>query len=319
MRVTPWQRTLTASGLDDPGVRADYTAAARVMARRYPDLYALLRLMAPPAWQPHFLAGFAWGITGDDHADGPERDAARYHHWADGFRQALATGVCDQPHLRAFLHTVDVSGISHHDVHTHMAGQAERIWITHYATEQDHHDHIDRVVMPTAHIALAFTRSPLRDDTEALRPALDAAQRIDDLIDLHDDARHGRLTVPQTDLLRFEVTRADLATARDTPAVRGLIAHRCGRARAALHAATGPAQRLKAEDPDFYRLIFRPLSTYGGLLLDAVERRGAAIHRHPWPYLRPTPFHLTTLLLTLRARINHMHRPARQRKRDRPL
>ncbi|MFD0690122.1 phytoene/squalene synthase family protein [Actinomadura fibrosa] len=283
---TSWQRVLDAAGLDG-GLRADYTAAGRMMARRYPDFYSAIRLLLPAARQPPLLAVCALGIRGDELADEPahRRDPVRFHSWADQVRAGLVTGGSDQPHIRAFLHAADRCGIAHADVRAHLAGQAERLLITEYATEQDHDDHIDRVVLPMGRMMVPVFSADAARHRAVLRPAMDAGQRTDDLVDLHADLRGGLLTVPRTELLRFGVTREDLLAARDTPAVRALVAHRCARARAVLRTATAAAGRLDAGDRRLWELTL----LYFGHLLDAVERRGAALDRHPLRYVRASP------------------------------
>ncbi|NSC19929.1 hypothetical protein FM076_01370 [Streptomyces albus subsp. chlorinus] len=290
--AAPWQRTLHLAGIPRGRLRDDYTAAAHLAARRYPGLYVPGRLLSPPAWQPHLLAVGALSIHADCLADVPVRqcDPAAFHAWADQVRQGLATGRAEQPLLRAFLHTMRVRPIDPGDVHAYLAAQAGRLGLTGYATEQDHHDNVERGNLPAARILLAACRVPPHArNVTASRLAIDAAQRWDDLADLADDLRRGLLTIPETDLLHFRVTRADLEAGRETPAVRALLAHACGKARAAFRTAHAA---LDEADPAA-QFLYRPLLM---LLFQAVlglERQGAALLRpSPCWHFRLSPTHL---------------------------
>lgn len=289
-QATPWQHALHLAGIPRGQLRDDYTAAAHVVARRYPAFCPLLRLFVPPAWQPHLLAYGAVAVHADCLADVPvhQCDPAVFHAWAEQVRQGLVTGRAEQPFLRAFLHTVQVRSIDHGDVKDGLAGQAIRLGMTRYSTEQDHYDNVELSNMPGARVMLAACGIPLHPRNEAvMRLALDAVQRWDDLADLADDLPRGFLTLPETDLLRFRVTRTDLETGRDTPAVRALLAHACGKARTAFHAAH---IALNDADPEVQYLV-RPVLMCASQGLRGIEHQGAALLRPSriWPFrLSPT-------------------------------
>jgi phytoene synthase len=284
----PWQHALTAARIVGDRLRADYTSAARLVQRRYPDIHLLTRLGVPAGHQPHLIAFASLCVQCDALADLPlgERDPVRFRVWADQVRSAMAAGTAEQPYMRAFLHTFAVRPISHGDVLAHLRGQATHLHVTGYATEQDYYDNLAQVVMTTARVIGAIWGSEITAGEEPLAwRVVDAAQRVDDLVDLAEDLRNGRLTIPQTDLLRFGVTRADLEAARDTPPVRALIAHRAARARALLH----EARTLLGHAGPSLRLCCQCMILYYDHLLDAAERRGAAIDRPLLRYLRPAP------------------------------
>ncbi|MFE0761200.1 squalene/phytoene synthase family protein [Streptomyces smyrnaeus] len=277
-QVTPWQYALHLAGIPRGRLRGDYTAAAHVVARRYPGAYAPARLLVPPAWQPHLVAVGALGIHADCLADAPAHrcDPAAFHAWTEQVRQGLATGRAEQPFLRAFLHTVQVRSIDPADVHTALAGQAGRLGMTGYATEQDHHDNTELSNVPAGRILLAACGVPAHPRNEtALRLGADAVQRWDDLADLADDLRNGFLTIPEADLLRFDVTRADLEAGRDTPAVKALLAHACDKARAAFEAAHAA---LDDADPAV-QYMCRPCLMFLSQGLRGLEQRGTALLR----------------------------------------
>ncbi|TDB89525.1 hypothetical protein E1264_07980 [Actinomadura sp. KC216] len=286
---TPWRLTLALAGV--PGrLRADYTAAAGLVARRFLFGYPFARLLTPPAWQPHLVTAIAFGALADDLVDaGTGQYAAEaFSRWAGHVRQALVSGQADQPELRAFLHTVAVRNVPHSAIHAYLAGQAARQQVGDYLTDQNHDDHIDQVLMPSGRIAYALCHRPgERFPAETLRPVADATQRADDLSDLAVDLRRGRLTIPRTTLLHYGVQRADLARRRDTPAVRAVLAHVRGRARTAL----ATARTALADADPATQLLGWPALTGCELVLAAAERRGTAVlSRHGLLRgIRPSP------------------------------
>ncbi|MFI8849305.1 squalene/phytoene synthase family protein [Streptomyces sp. NPDC053499] len=291
-QFTFWQRTLRRAGVPEGALRSDYTAALRLTTGRYPAMYPLARSGCPSALQPHVVAVAAFGIHADCLVDVPvnECDPGPFHAWAVQVRQGLLTGRSEQPFLRAFLRTVSACSVSHADVHAYLAGQAGRLGLSGYATEQDHYDNIDHSNMPFARVLATSCGIPTHPRNESVvRLAVDAIQRWDDLADLADDLRRGLLTIPETELLRFHATRDDLESGRDTPAVRALLTHTCGKARAVLHAAYNA---LDDADP-LLQLSLRPSLMICFQAMGGLERAGAALLRpSPLWHFRPTATHL---------------------------
>ncbi|HEX2313274.1 MAG TPA: squalene/phytoene synthase family protein [Thermomonospora sp.] len=277
-QVVPWRWVMDAADLREDGLRADYTAAARLAAGRYPGLYPLMRVGLPASWQPYLFAVIAFGVEADRLVDVParRRDPRRLRAWSEQVRRGLRTGRADRPHLRAFLHTVALRSLDHDDVHLFLEGQHEQQWVGGYDAEQDHHDHVDRVGVPIFRMLFCAASTDARARRGRwLRPVTDGVQRADDLADLSADLRRGRLTIPRTDLDRFGVSRADLESGRDTPAVRALLRHACGKARDTVRTAR---RELDTAGGDA-RLLYAPLLLGCRLTVEAAERQGAALAR----------------------------------------
>jgi phytoene synthase len=88
--------------------------------------------------------------------------------------------------------------------------------------------------------------------------------------DVAEDLELGRVYLPSADLERFGVSRADLAAARVTPAIRDLLAFEIDRARAHYRAAEPGIELLAPSSRPCIRVAF---DLYGGIL-DEVERAG---------------------------------------------
>ncbi|MGI5346657.1 squalene/phytoene synthase family protein [Streptomyces sp. CA-250714] len=291
--LTPWGHALNSAGLRGARLRADYTEAAGMAFRRFPLWYVPARLFMPAASQPYLLAVIAFGLHGDSLADAPahQRDPAPLHAWNEQIRQGLRTGQADQPFLRAFLHTVAARGLSHSDVHVLLVGQAQQLAYTEYPTEGDYGNYIERINMPfTRLIHGAVLPGIPQPPAFAARAHAEAIQRTDDLADLAKDLRHsGKLTLPLTDLAHFGVTRTDLESGCDTPAVRALLAHACRKARTALAEAE---KALASQSPEC-QLLYRPGLIFQHQVMNTVEHRGASLTHRPVSLpLHPSPGHL---------------------------
>src|SRR5262249_1803251 len=95
--------------------------------------------------------------------------------------------------------------------------------------------------------------------------------------DVAEDLRRGRIYLPQQDLARFGLTRADLVEAaarrRATPAVRELIGYQIARARAH-YAAAEPG--LPMLPPSSQPVLPAAFAVYAAIL-DEIERAGGDV------------------------------------------
>ncbi|MFB7629858.1 phytoene/squalene synthase family protein [Streptomyces sp. NPDC056149] len=300
-----WSRTLHAGGVEDEPLRADYTAVAQYVARVEPLSYPAMRTVLPPAWQPHVLAALAFAKHTDDLADLPpaHRHGGRFHAWAEAVAHGLTTGSSPYALVRAFLHTAAVNGVPHAQIHDYLAGQAGNLSFTGYATDEDYYRCLHSVTVP--YLALpCISRRPgaaNRINHSLLRIVADAAQRVDDLADFAADLRLGQLHFPQATLTRFGITRADLESGRQTPAVRAFVAHACQQARTVMDIAQDALRRADAEE----QLLLRPPLVAKQHLLGGIERQGADIIRRTVALnILPAPTELLDgALRTLRARV----------------
>ncbi|TCR16252.1 phytoene synthase [Streptomyces sp. BK205] len=277
--VPSWDRRLTAAGVGDPALRADYSTAARVFARRILAHYAAVRLLVAPALHPHVVASYAFLARTDDLADqGPlEQRLPRWHAWAEQVTDGLGSGHADDPVLRAFLHTVAVRRLPHHWVHTYLKATTEELHFAGHATEADFQRYVDHLALPALMLIEDLQHEGGGDEVfrSRCRSFAEGLQRLDFLTDLTDDLKEGRLYLPQEDLDRLGVTRADLEQGQDTPAVRELVALTCRRTRKSL---TDSRALAEVTVPGF-RPLQRALLDLAEHQLSRVESAGAAVTR----------------------------------------
>ncbi|MCP3753454.1 squalene/phytoene synthase family protein [Streptomyces sp. TBY4] len=275
-----WRSTLTTAGISGPRLRADYTLAARRVLRREPAPYLALRLLAAPPLVPWLAAGLAFMNRVDDVAETGSADqrAAGLEELGAAVRHALETGDSPDPLLRAYAHAVDSRGLPADWVFRFLDGAAtEEAVFDGFEDEGEFQAYLDAYAWPGVLVftGLQYRGGPDAEQAAGWRRFVDAAQRVDFLADLAGDLAAGRLCIPRARLAEHAVTQADLEQARDTPAVRELLAAECGRARTALTAADGI---LDLTEPGL-RAVVMTMTELMEHQLAAVERAGAGALR----------------------------------------
>ncbi|MEU3404378.1 squalene/phytoene synthase family protein [Streptomyces sp. NPDC006670] len=297
-----WRTTLTRAGITGPGLRDDYTRAARTVLRRDPARFVTLRLLAAPPLVPRLAAGLAFMNLVDDVAETgtPRQRSAGLAELTARTTRALETGDSPDPRLRAYAHAVRSSGLPAHWITRFLDGAAtaEAVFDG-FAAEEDFQAYLDAYAWPGVLVftGLQYPGGPDAAQAAGWRTFVDAAQRVDFLADLAGDLAEGRLCLPRARLAEHSVTRADLEGARDTPAVRALLAAECRLARTALTAADDGILDLTAPG---LRPVVAAMTELMGHQLAAVERAGTGVLRKDVGYGLAAP--AGTLLRALRRR-----------------
>ncbi|MFD9478780.1 phytoene/squalene synthase family protein [Streptomyces nojiriensis] len=288
-----WRTTLTGAGISGPRLRDDYTRAARRVLRREPAPYLALRLLAAPPLVPALAAGLAFMNLVDDVAETgtPQQRAAGLAALSERVAAALKSGDSPDPLLRAYAHAVDVRGLPPHWVSRFLEGAATaEAGFDGFAAEEDFQAYLDAYAWPGVLVftGLQYQGGPDPEQAAGWRRFVDAAQRVDFLADLREDLAAGRLCIPRARLDEHAVTRADLEQARDTPAVRALLAAECRRARTALDAAHGI---LGLAEPGL-RPVIATMTELMAHQLTAVERAGVTALRRDIGYGLAAPLRI---------------------------
>ncbi|MFF2193848.1 squalene/phytoene synthase family protein [Streptomyces sp. NPDC058157] len=297
-----WRTTLTRAGISGPGLRDDYTRAARGVLRRDPARFVTLRLLAAPPLVPRLAAGLAFMNLVDDVAETgtPQARSAGLAELTARTTRALETGDSPDPLLRAYAHAVGTGGLPTHWITRFLDGAATaEAAFDGFGTEEDFQAYLDAYAWPGVLVftGLQYQGGPDAAQAAGWRTFVDAAQRVDFLADLAGDLAEGRLCLPRARLDEHSVTRADLEGARDTPAVRALLAAECRLARTALAAADEGILELTAPG---LRPVVAAMAELMGHQLAAVERAGAGVLRKDVGYGFKAP--AGTLLRALRRR-----------------
>ncbi|MEO7981153.1 MAG: phytoene/squalene synthase family protein [Sporichthyaceae bacterium] len=261
---------MDAAGITDPGLRDAYEQCRRLNAA-HGRTYYLATLLLPPAKRPyvHALYGFARyadELVDDLRAPDPEALGS----WGAQFLADLdGADVADVRHpvSRAAVHTARAWGIGRDTFEAFLASMAMDVTVTGYPTYAD----LEQYMYGSAAV-IGLQMVPILepvDDRAAVHARVlgEAFQMSNFIRDVAEDLQRGRVYLPQEDLDKFDVTRADLRPGRTPSNVRELLTFEIARTRD-LYAASEPGiAMLHPTSRDCIRTAFL---LYGGIL-DAVE------------------------------------------------
>jgi phytoene synthase len=260
-------RELDAAGITEPSLRAAYEQCRRLNAA-HGRTYYLSTLLLPPGKRPyvHALYGFArYADELVDDLDSP--DPAELVARSDRFLADLARGDSDHPISRAVIHTARTWSIPDETFAAFLASMQMDITVTGYPTYAD----LERYMYGSAAV-IGLQMVPILEPTddraaEHARLLGEAFQLSNFIRDVGEDLRRGRVYLPQEDLDRFGVTRADLAAGAVTEPVRRLLQFEIARTRELYDRARPGIGMLHPTSRDCIRTA---VALYGGIL-DAVE------------------------------------------------
>lgn len=261
-------RELDAAGIREPSLRAAYELCRRLNAS-HGKTYYLATLLLPPAKRPHVHALYGFARYADelvDDLDSPE--PAALVAWSDRFLHDLSRGESADPIARAVIHTARTWDIPADTFRAFLDSMQMDITVTGYATYAD----LERYMYGSAAV-IGLQMVPILEPLDAraadhARTLGEAFQLSNFVRDVGEDLRRGRVYLPQEDLDRFGVTRADLAPGPTPPHVVDLLRFEIARTRRLYDAARPGIELLHPSSRDCIRTAF---TLYAGIL-DAVEQ-----------------------------------------------
>jgi 15-cis-phytoene synthase len=280
-------RELDAAGITDPGLRAAYTRCRGLNARHGKTYFLATRLLPPPRRPAvHALYGFArWA---DDVVDAPAAgtkpgdQAAVLTGLQRELDRALASGLSEEPVVRALADTAARYAIPARHFTDFMASMRSDLTVTDYPTYGDllRYMHGSAAVIGLQMLPVLGT-VVRRQEAEPHAAALGIAFQLTNFLrDVGEDLDRGRVYLPQDLLGAYGVHRDLLSWSRETGG-------RDQRITDALRAAEDltrtvyrqAAPGLAMLDPVARPCIRTAFVLYGGIL-DAVARDGyAVLHR----------------------------------------
>ncbi|MFE9650622.1 phytoene/squalene synthase family protein [Streptomyces sp. NPDC006365] len=290
IKLATWRTALEAADIRGERLRQDYTQCARFIRDRDTGPYAGVRVLAPPALQPHLLAGLAFANRTDDLADGgnTELAQARRADWLAQARREVSDGSCPYPIVRAFVNSMTVRGLCPSWMRRLLDAAELEPDFTGFADEAEFGQYVDRYTWPLLMCSAGLQYRGGPDDAAARtwRAYAEFAQRLDFINDLRADLAAGRLCMPADALALHAVARSELEQGRDTANVRALLQDMCTRAHTALESARGV---LEVCDPE-QLVAARTLLTLQERQLNDIGSSRARILR------RPVGFHVPTMV-----------------------
>jgi phytoene synthase len=264
------RHALTAAGIHDRALRTSYEFCRR-LAAEHGKTYYLATWLLPPDRRPHVWALYGFARWADEFVDSMESpDPEGLLIWGKQALDDLARGSSDDPVVAATAHTVRALRIDHELFETFLASMRMDITITGYPTFADLQQYTRGSAMVIGRMMLPVL-GPLSPDASAAAEALGEAFQLTNFVrDVAEDLARGRVYLPEEDLDRFGVTRADLARGVVTEPIRELLAFEIARTRE-VYAQARPGVDLV--EPASRPCLRTAIELYGGIL-DEVERAG---------------------------------------------
>ncbi len=263
-------RELDAAGITDPWLRDAYEQCRRLNSA-HGKTYYLATLLLPRAKRPYVHALYGFARYADELVDDlTAPDPAALASWGAAFLADLDDsdlGDVRHPVSRAAVHTARTWGIARDTFEAFLTSMTMDVTVTGYPTYADleHYMYGSAAVIGLQMVPIL---EPLDDRAAGHARTLGEAFQLSNFIrDVAEDLQRGRVYLPQEDLDRFGVTRADLAPGPTPPQVRELLAFEIARNRQLYAAAEPGIAMLHPTSRDCIRTAFL---LYGGIL-DAVE------------------------------------------------
>ena len=227
---------LAAAGIDDPDLRASYERCRRLNAT-HGKTYYLATLLLPRWKRPYVHALYGFARYADEIVDdlsstaSVDEKGALLREFGDNFLRDLLQGSSTDPVCRAVVDTVMRWNINPDHFVAFMHSMEMDLSVTSYAT---YDDLCEYTYGSAAVIGLQMVPilEPLDDSAYSAAVDLGTAFQLANFIrDVGEDLDRGRVYLPEEDMARFGVTRADLQGRVVTPAIRDLLAYEIDRVR----------------------------------------------------------------------------------------
>jgi 15-cis-phytoene synthase len=261
---------LTAAGIVDPQLRADY-AYCRSVAKRHGRTYFLATRLLTPDRRPAVHALYAFARTADDVVDQPGATRAEREAGLHRLTQELARDHPADPVCRAVQDAVRRHGMDPSLHAEFMASMRMDLTVTEYETFADLRQYMrgSAEVIGLQMLPVLGTLVP-RTEAEPFAAALGVAFQLTNFIrDVGEDLDRGRIYLPQEALRAAGVTREHLAGGVVDASIRELLRTEIARTRAVYCQAEPGIEMIDPVSRDCVRTAFR---LYHGIL-DEIERQ----------------------------------------------
>ncbi|MFF9074581.1 squalene/phytoene synthase family protein [Streptomyces sp. NPDC014872] len=227
-----WKKTLRAAGIRRSDLCDDYTEQRGLVKEFAKKEYLAVRLLLPSQLHPPVLAAVAYMHATDERIDtGAVSD--RKHALTEWTAATIA--ATDGPHpsdiatLRTLADAVQRHPGLRRRIDTFLRGAHLDVDYTGFATEQDLQAYVEGYSLPAFMLMAGFmtathTGGDQASFEAACRALIESMQRVDFLDDLAEDAAGGVIGIPRQDLVRHQLTVADITPGANDAVRRSLTA-----------------------------------------------------------------------------------------------
>jgi squalene synthase HpnC len=210
-----------------------------ILARAGGENFPVASLLLPRRVRRHLLALYGFARLADEIGDESNGDRLAQLDWLDEELERAARGKATHPVLRRLTTPIETFDLPLSAFRSLI--EANR-WDQHkhtYETFDELAEYCRLSAVPVGVLVLSVFESATPDRLALSERVCRALQLVEHLQDVGEDARAGRVYLPQSDLRSFGCGESDLLADRATPALMGLVAFEVERARDLL-AAGGP-------------------------------------------------------------------------------
>lgn len=232
--------------------------AGRIEAGRKASNLAFALRVLPPSRREDALVFYRFCRILDDIADEPDIAEDERREALDGWQRALSS----EPELLPsdIAGVIERNGVDRHLLLEILEGVRTDLTVRRYATFEDVRRYCWRVASAVGLVSIRIFGC-VDPASEAYAEALGLALQWTNILrDVGEDARNGRIYLPQDELERFGVTEEEILAGVRTEAFERLIRFQSGRAKSFFAAARLPAADRRALVPaEIMRAIYSAL------------------------------------------------------------
>ena len=253
--------------MPDAGTTVD---SAGVMVQARGENFPVASLFLPRAVRAHLMAIYGFARLADDIGDEAEGDRLAQLDWLESELHRAAEGRASHPLLQRLTPTLRDLGLPLDPFAALIEANRMDQRVCAYETFEDLLGYCRLSAAPVGRLVLMVFGAATPDRIALSDDVCHGLQVVEHLQDVAEDARRGRVYLPQHDLRCCGVDAGELDGTRASPALRRLVAVEASRARTLLD--SGPA--LAATLAWRPRLAVSAFTAGGQAALDAmVERR----------------------------------------------
>ncbi len=245
-------------------------ALPAVMSQAGSENFPVALRVIPERLRTHLLAIYGFARLTDDIGDEYQGDRSEALNWLDAQIDSLFEGVPEHPVFQQLAPTVERFGITREPLDRLLAANRMDQVKTRYETWDELMEYCSLSADPVGHLVLAVFEADTPSRREASDSVCSALQVIEHICDIVEDAKAGRVYVPQDVMSAFGCPESDLNLPTATPALREVLSCLANRSRGML----APGRELTSSLRGYARLAVSGFVGGGLATLAAVESAG---------------------------------------------
>ena len=206
--------------------------------------FTVASMVLPRRVRAHLLGIYGFARLADDIGDEAEGDRLEQLDWLEAELERAACGSASHPLLRRLTPTLIELGLPLEPFRSLIkANRVDQI-VTRYETFEDLVEYCRLSAVPVGRLVLAVFDATTADRVSLSDDVCIGLQVVEHLQDVAEDARRGRVYLPQRDMRAFGVDEEGLAASGASPELRRLVAVQANRARGLLASGSSLARSL---------------------------------------------------------------------------